>query len=250
MADILLVDDEIQMLHALEKNVSWADCGINHVFSATDFKQARRILDQQTIGMIISDIEMPAQSGLDLLTSLRKDGIEIPCLFLTCHTEFEYMRHAIQLGSADYLLKPVDYHELERVIRKLVSQITSQKTEEQEMDSEITRNEPQDRDVIIEVRQYIRKHMMDNIVIADIASNLFFNQQYLMRIFKNKSGVSLHRFIVQEKMNEAIRILEDTMLPIQVVASMVGYADQAHFTRVFNKMFGISPTKYRKKNLE
>lgn len=247
MYSILLVDDEIRTLDALEKRVRWEDCGIGHVYKARDFQEVQQAFEQHKIDLMICDIEMPNVSGIDTLARLRADGITIPCVFLTCHAEFEYMRKAMQLSSSDYLLKPVNYKELASVLSNLTRQMDHicQSDKCAVPPAEVWKK--MDRNVEAEVRQYVRSHMMDDITVSDVANELYFNAQYLMRIFKNKTGCSLMEFITRERMLEAKKILSESTLPVKVVANMVGYADHAHFTRVFGKEFGISPTKLRQK---
>ena len=63
---------------------------------------------------------MPNGSGIDLVSWMKEHSREIICVFLTCHSDFSYAKRAISLGVLDYLLKPVDYDELEEVIEKAI----------------------------------------------------------------------------------------------------------------------------------
>jgi two-component system response regulator YesN len=90
-----------------------------------------------------------------------------------------------------------------------------------------------DRDVEMEVKKYIREHMLEDINISDIAEELHFNPQYLMRSFKSKTGYSIMEYITKARMDTSRKILKETKLPIKEVAQMIGYGDYAYFTRVF-----------------
>ena len=113
MYNILLVDDEPRTTEALIKNVDWAKCKIDQIHRATNMEAAIRILNNESIHLMVSDIEMPNGTGLELLEILRDQKKEIPCIFVTCHPEFDYMRKAIQLSCYDYILKPILYDEFE-----------------------------------------------------------------------------------------------------------------------------------------
>lgn len=244
MHSILLVDDEVRTLDALRKRVPWASCGIDQVFTATCFQEVERTLRKNRIDLLVCDIEMPNVSGLETLARLREAGIGIPCVFLTCHAEFDYMRRAIQLSSCDYLLKPIDYEDFATVVGRLTRELDAAPPKDEEPTAEESWKFLE-RNVVEEVRQYVHEHLMDEFAIADIAAALFFHPHYLMRVFKNRTGTSVLEFITQERMRKAKRILEETTLPVKAVASMVGYADPAYFTRVFSREFGVSPKKYR-----
>jgi two-component system response regulator YesN len=102
------------------------------------------------------------------------------------------------------------------------------------------------RNVELEVKKYIREHMTEDITVKDIAAQLHFNPQHLMRAFKTKTGSCVMEYVTKTRMETAKKILSDTKLPIKEVAHMTGYVDYAYFTRVFHKKYGISPTEYRK----
>lgn len=256
MYNAILVDDEPRTVEALEKNVDWRRCGVRRTFRASGMQEAIRVITQERIDILICDIEMPGGSGLRLLEWLRGQNLKLSCVFVTCHPEFAYMRKAIQLNCYDYILKPIDYEEFERVLTELVAKMEAVDAGERGSlgeawtvltDEAIERQvrREKDRDVEQAVKKYVREHMVDNIAVTDIAEELHFNPQYLMRTFKARTGMSIMEYIIQARITTAKRILRETELPVKTVADMTGYADYAYFTRVFKKNTGQSPTDYR-----
>ncbi len=256
MYNAILVDDEPRTVEALEKNVDWQKCGIRKTYKAMSMEGAIALIEKEDIDIMVCDIEMPGGSGLQLLEKLREQKKEINCIFVTCHPEFDYMRKAIQLKCYDYILKPINYGEFQRVMTDLVAKMEAREAGADNADAvnwggltdsaiqEYGRVE-NERNVELEVKKYIREHMMDNITVSDIAKELHFNPQYLMRAFKTKTGCSIMEYITQTRMGTAQKILGETNLPIKEVANMVGYSDYAYFTRVFRKETGKSPSQYR-----
>ena len=55
--------------------------------------------------IIVADISMPSLNGIEALATLRKDGLDIPVVFLTMHREVAYARRALETGAAGYVLK-------------------------------------------------------------------------------------------------------------------------------------------------
>ncbi len=55
--------------------------------------------------VIVADVSMPGLNGIEALEALRKDGLEIPVVFLTMHREIAYVRRALEAGAAGYVLK-------------------------------------------------------------------------------------------------------------------------------------------------
>lgn len=66
---------------------------------------------------------MPQGSGLDLFEWVKAYYPRTECIFVTCHDEYSYLRAAMQLGSCDYILKPVDYDQLKETLKEIVQRI-------------------------------------------------------------------------------------------------------------------------------
>ena len=199
---------------------------------------------------MLSDIEMPQGNGLDLFEWVKAYYPTVECVYVTCHPEFDYMRKALQLGSADYVLKPIDYGELDVVLSQLVERVRRQRRIES-IPSEIMQKasggedeRPKD-DVITTVKRYVREHIQEDIYIADIAKQVFLNEQYLMRTFKKTTGVSILEFITNERLWLAKELLTNTSYPINRVADMVGYGNYSYFTKIFKRNVGMTPQGYR-----
>lgn len=121
--NLLAVDDERYILDTIKNSVDWKKLDIGELYLATNAKKARSIISQNHIDIIICDIEMPRESGLELLLWVGEQYPNILSIILTCHADFEYIKDAIRLSVMDYLLKPVSVEELERAIQKAVVQI-------------------------------------------------------------------------------------------------------------------------------
>ncbi|MFF2910741.1 response regulator [Paenibacillus sp. NPDC057934] len=121
MSRLLLVDDEVHAVEGIKAAVNWAKLGISEVLTAYDIHQAREIYNRNSpIDIMLCDIEMPMGSGLELLGWVKEHSPDTESIFLTCHADFHYAKQAIQLGSFDYLLKPMPIPELESVIAKAI----------------------------------------------------------------------------------------------------------------------------------
>lgn len=125
--NILLVDDDRYIIKALQEKIHWADLGIQQVFSAFNMQQAQAVLKDQRIDLLISDIEMPRGSGLELLSWIRQEKYDVQAIFLTNYADFNYAQKAIELESFEYYLKPIEYDKLELIIKKAVRKILDKK---------------------------------------------------------------------------------------------------------------------------
>lgn len=118
MYSLLIVDDEIYAVNGIKDGLDWSVMGFTAVYEAYDSTMARDRIGSTPIDVMICDIEMPGSSGLELLEWVNDQGYSMETIFLTCHSEFVYAQKALQLGSLNYLLKPVSFVELESIIMR------------------------------------------------------------------------------------------------------------------------------------
>ena len=119
---VLLVDDDRFVIEALKRGIDWNALGISDVFTAFDIINARMILKSEHIDLLLSDIDMPHGSGLELLSGMRDEGIDIPAIFLTNYADFSYAQKALELKSFHYFLKPIDFAQLTEIIKKALAE--------------------------------------------------------------------------------------------------------------------------------
>ena len=177
--NILLVDDEIYAVEAIREMVDWNALGISEVYVAYSMKQAQRVLEEKSVDILLSDIEMPRGSGLELLAWIREQELPIVTIFLTSHANFNYANQAIRLDTFDYVLKPVDPEELTAVLQKAIEKVNENarqnnqsKLAEYWYDSVVQRSEqfilrvadgriPADRDAIIHEAERLHLSKME-----------------------------------------------------------------------------------------
>lgn len=118
MYSLLIVDDEYYAVEAMLHAVEWQQIGIHHLYTAMSADEARSILRQESIDIMICDIEMPEENGLSLQDWVKHHLDQVETIFLTGHAEFSYAQKAVQLGSFDYLLKPINSDLLIETVRR------------------------------------------------------------------------------------------------------------------------------------
>lgn len=123
MYSLLVVDDEKYAVWGITKGISWEDLGIRQVYEAFDSNSALEIMIRENIDVVISDIQMPGQSGLSLLKWIRKNRPDTIVIFLTAHAKFSYAQQALELGTYNYLLKPVNHEVLKDMVRGALEKI-------------------------------------------------------------------------------------------------------------------------------
>lgn len=147
--NILLVDDDIYLVDVVKTMVHWEALEIDEVYTANSIGQAKKIINEIPIDMMLCDIEMPQGSGLELIQWCREEKYQIEVIILSSYAKFEYAQNAMKMGSYDYLVKPIPYEELEAILKKLVVVVKEKQAELEERNSYKRWN--QDKDKLSEI---------------------------------------------------------------------------------------------------
>ena len=121
--NILIVDDQRAIVESLRDGISWEKLGIDEVYTACSAREAKLLLVNFDIQILLTDIEMPEEDGLSLFRWTRERFPELVGIFLTSHAEFSYAQDAISLGGMDYILQPARYGDVERVLENAVKKV-------------------------------------------------------------------------------------------------------------------------------
>lgn len=102
--------------------------------------------------------------------------------------------------------------------------------------------------VVERIVTYYEEHYNEKISLDQIAENMYLSPFYISKIFKSEIGDTPIRHLINIRLEKAKELLESSNNgSIQEIASMVGYDDAYHFSKLFKKRYGISPSQARKK---
>lgn len=121
--NLLMVDDDAHVLESVKKKIDWESLKIQRIFSAAHVEGAKEILEIYPVDILLCDIEMPLETGLDLLTWVREKRLDIQVMMLTSYAEFQYAQKALSLECLEYFLKPVDYDKLTAGLKRAVQKV-------------------------------------------------------------------------------------------------------------------------------
>lgn len=349
MFRVLVVDDEMYAVKGIVDGIDWKQLDVSEIFEAYHAREAKAILESIPIDLMICDINMPEENGLELLEWAKISYPELETIFLTCHADFNYARKALQLGSCDYLLKPVIYEEMEEVLRKNFKRILSKRFNQENMESykkyysieekwksllengderdadnlieqtlewiksgndirvnlikvhqsilqiavyalkkkglslrnlnslelslegpEITytdeqfkqrmesiiavvcadsaadENRLQKNSIVNELKRYIQQNLHKRITRDELSEHVHLNESYLSRLFHKETGMSPSDYILQERMKKAGELISETDEPIYEIANQLCYDNFSYFSKMFKKVYNITPQEYRK----
>ena len=126
---VLLVDDEVEVIEAIEHRLNWEELGFEVVGSATNGVKALELADKQQPDVVITDIKMPYMDGLELARRLNKEYQDIHIIIFTGFDEFEYAKEAVHLEVDEYMLKPINALELTECMKRLRKTLDKEREE-------------------------------------------------------------------------------------------------------------------------
>lgn len=110
---------------------------------------------------------------------------------------------------------------------------------------------PEEGDLTDQVKDYVKKYYRNDISISQIAENLGLTANYLSTVFRQRTGKKLIDYLTQVRMEAAKKLLcENVTASVQDIALMVGYNSSRHFSTLFQKQTGMTPSSYRKAKAE
>ena len=243
---VLITDDEEQAIRGLEEGIDWESLEVEKVYKCHSKDTAIRMLERYPVDIMITDIEMPNGSGLELIRWVREQRPGIHAVFYTGHADFSYAQEALRLGVDDYLLKPVPYDELEEIVRKIIKKI---RVEEKTVDLSELAEDCADEDagaVVDQVKKLIAENLsVGNLQRDELAAMVHVSPGHLSRIFKKETGMSLSDYIMKKRIAVAKQLLAKTSLSVTSITQRVGISYSSYFTRIFKEQTGMTPQEYR-----
>ena len=114
--NVLLVDDQEIIIDSVKKGVRWELLPVEEIYTATSSLEAKLIFTNFEVDLLITDIEMPNENGIELAKWAKEKYSDVEIVFLTSHPDFKYTKQAIQMHIFDYILQPVKYIDIENMI--------------------------------------------------------------------------------------------------------------------------------------
>lgn len=125
MYKVLLVDDEYMVVEGLKKLIPFHQYDMEVVYGAGSAKEALAYIAHHPVDVIITDVNMPDMSGLEMIRQMREELPHAAYIVLSGYKEFEYVRTALNLQVVDYLVKPVNKIELGKLLETIAATFAS-----------------------------------------------------------------------------------------------------------------------------
>ena len=247
MYKVVIIDDESIIVEGLQRVVDWASHGCEVVATGSDAISGARMIREHRPDIVITDINMPNEDGLTMLAGLKTEFPEMKITVLTGYRDFEYAHRALMLGISRFLLKPSKMDELEEAISYMVKSLSpqGQEAEQAKIAADATGTQDASSFVARQAQTFIAERYAEKLSLQSVADHCYVSQWHLSKLLHKHLGKNFYDLLNGVRIQEAKKLLENPRLRISEVAEQVGYADTAHFSRVFKKSEEISANEWR-----
>jgi YesN/AraC family two-component response regulator len=233
MYRVLVVDDEAEIRRALSAYYPWNELGFVVSAQAGDAAEARGFLAAGGIDLVLADIRMPGESGLELAQWISHERPGTVVVLLSAFRKFEYAQDALKCGVRAYVVKPPAMDEF----RSLLASIR------EELDAAKPRATAGGRALDL-VRDYVRGNL-GACSLEGAAKVLGMSPSYLSTWFLERAGEHFSDFVLRSRMERAARLLGDRRESVVASSVELGYANPKNFSRAFRAYYGVGPREWR-----
>lgn len=230
---ILIVDDDEDLRQEMV-------CSMDEyaVLQARDGQEALKLLSKpHEIAVVILDVKMPGLSGTEVLKLIKHRDHEIKVIMLTAFSSKDMAVESLRGQADDYLEKPVDIEKLKAVVEKLLE---GRKIAEEASESNIEQK-------VHRIKRYVERNVFKKVSLEDAARVVGLNPKYLSRVFHDTAGMGFMDYKLKVKLDKAKELLNTTGSTISEISDKLGFMNPESFMRIFKKVTGKTPTKYRTK---
>ncbi len=248
MYKVMLVEDDEVIRYVYSRMKSWGKYGFYIQTEAGNGIKALEELKKNPVDVVFTDIRMPLMNGIELMKQAIPVYPDIPFVLISSYNEFEYAREGLRLGAVDYIVKPMQEEELDRVLQRLKEQLsTREKNAAPDVLAGIFKDEDLRSDALVgKVVQYLEEHMERNLTIEEVAEALGMNKDYLGRQLKGKTQMSFRNLYNQIKMEYAKPLIKSGQYKIYEISEMLGYTSPDYFSGLFKNIVKMTPVEYKK----
>lgn len=243
---ILLVDDEEDILEFLERILSPR----YRILAAESGEEALKLLDEETVQLIISDVMMPEMDGFELCRHIKSnfEYSHIPVILLTAKNTIQSKIEGLELGADAYIEKPFSKEHLQAQISSLLANrdhlrafFASSPLVHIKSMAHTREDERFLESLNLTIHNYIEDAELN---VEMLARHMNMSRITLYRKIKAVSDLTPVELINVVRLKRAAELLADARYKIYEVANMTGFSSQSNFTRNFMRQFNMTPTEY------
>ena len=245
---ILIVDDDMEIGRYIS-----TELGRYYKFTlCPNGKEGLRELLTTEYDVVVSDVMMPEMDGFTMLRMIKTNIniSHIPVIMLTSKADVANRLEGLERGADAFLAKPFDMEELRMNIENLIhnrQRLKGKYSGAQQQTERVEQPEVKGNDELLmeRIMKVVNKNLSNSDFNVDmLTQEVGISRAQLHRKMKEMTGISTSEFIRNIRLEQAARLLKEQKINITQVAYTVGFSNLAHFSTIFRKHFGVSPSEY------
>jgi len=246
---VLVVDDDTEIINYMR--LLFSDS--YRLITCLDADTALEEMRAEEPNIVLSDVAMPGKDGYQLCQEIKQDIqlSHIPVILVTAKITAENQVEGLNVGADAYVTKPFDPSVLSALIqsqlknrervRKLLTNATT--TEDEGVDNALSE---QDKHFMEELYKLMEEELSNSeLDVTRITKMLYISRTKLYYKIKGLTGETPSSFFRTYKLNRAAELLKGGRHTVAEIADMTGFSTQSHFSVVFKKQFGVTPSEYK-----
>ena len=246
---ILVVDDDTEIINYMRLLFSQD----YRLITCLDADTALEEMRAEEPNIVLSDVMMPGKDGYELCQEIKQDIqlSHIPVILVTAKITAENQVEGLNVGADAYVTKPFEPAVLSALIqsqlknrervRKLLTNATT--TEEEGVDNVLSE---QDKHFMEELYKLMEEELSNSeLDVTRITKMLYISRTKLYYKIKGLTGETPSSFFRTYKLNRAAELLKSGKYTVSEIADKCGFSTQSHFSVVFKKQFGVTPSEYK-----
>jgi signal transduction histidine kinase/ligand-binding sensor domain-containing protein/DNA-binding response OmpR family regulator len=224
-----------------------------HMVKAVSAEEARDILKSQLPDLIISDVIMPEETGVDFCRFLKGDSRyrHIPIILLTGTKSEAVKLKGIEVGADDYITKPFDKDYLLARVKGIIRQ---QKVVQERLMEDVTQKRPdfklseEDKIFLERVEQIIEANLgEEDFTIKFLSEDIGMSHSLLYKKIKQLTGKSVNEMIRYVRLRKVAILLVTSEMQVNEAAYSAGFNDLKYFRKQFQQLYQMNPSDFQKK---
>lgn len=245
MYKILILDDNKLSADTIKDLNIWRDLNCKVVGVCYDTETGKEAISKYSPDILILDIRMPGENGLDLLQNFSEELKNTRVIFMSAYASFYYAQRALKLGALDYLLKPFTVDELTSAVRAAILALDDRASEAKISTIHLPDGELEVDAAVQPIISYMEDHLGDHLSAEETAEMFCMSISKLDKLMNQYFGKGFREMRISMRIQKAKELLLDIRYSVEEVATKVGYKNYKSFHRAFTRECGISPTEYR-----
>lgn len=245
MYKVLYVDPDLPSRFRTSTMLDWESIGFV-LTCCQDPSSAALQFEQDAFSLVIVHMSLKSK-GIEICGAIRKLG-DVPIILIGGEPDFHTARLALRCKINDYMPDPLCADELRSSVELIKQMLDAAAAHEVKALSKQIEEKPVyvPDSIIDKVKEYVEDSLSQNITLKEISNILHFNCSYLGQKFKTHENMTFNEYLLQQRMEKAKYLLENTDMKVYEVAGEVGYSEMDWFYKKFKAYTGVSANEYRK----